>query len=65
MNLADIIILLAVGGLLYLCIRSLVQDRRNGVPSCGAQSCSSCGIKCGAYKACEVIANRKKKDMVA
>ena len=61
MNPGDLLIIVLIGLLMYVCIRSLINDRKNGVPSCGAKSCSSCGVQCGMYKACEVIANRKKE----
>ncbi len=64
-NLANIITLLCIGLLIYICVRNLINDKKSGVPSCGAKSCASCLGKCGLYDACEMIANReKKKDMV-
>ncbi len=46
MNFADVIILVLVIGLIALCIRNLINDRKSGVPSCGAKSCSGCGVSC-------------------
>ena len=44
MNIADIIIIALIAGLVALCVRSLIKDRKAGVPSCGAKSCSGCGL---------------------
>ena len=51
----DIIILALVAALVAVCIWNLYRDKKAGVPSCGAKSCSSCGLSCtcglGARKA--------------
>ncbi|MBQ3375302.1 MAG: FeoB-associated Cys-rich membrane protein [Erysipelotrichaceae bacterium] len=45
-NMIDVIIIALVIGLLALCALSLIHDRKAGIPSCGAKSCSSCGLSC-------------------
>lgn len=51
-NIANIIIILLVIGLLYLCIKSLINDRKSGCSSCGGKSCSGCSL-------CSTAANLK------
>ncbi|MCR5096685.1 MAG: FeoB-associated Cys-rich membrane protein [Erysipelotrichaceae bacterium] len=44
-NISNIIALAGVIGLLYLCIRSLINDRRSGRHSCSCgKDCSTCGL---------------------
>ena len=40
-NYINILLILAVAAVVFLCVRSMVRDRKAGRPSCG--SCSSCG----------------------
>ena len=51
-NIANIIIILSVIGLLYLCIKSLINDRKSGCSSCSGKSCSGCSL-------CSTAANLK------
>ena len=41
-NIADAGIMMLVALLISLCVRNLINDRKAGVPSCGAKSCSGC-----------------------
>ena len=45
-NLANIVIILLIIALLYVCIRSLWKDRSSGCAGCGG-NCSSCHIANG------------------
>ncbi len=49
-NYGNIIILSIVGLIMFLCIRSLIKDKKAGVPSCGAKSCSGCGGSCALQR---------------
>ena len=42
MNITDLVILALVILLIAVCIRNLLNDRKAGVPSCGARSCAHC-----------------------
>lgn len=44
-NMVNIVIILIIVALLYLCIRNLIKDKKSGVCSCG-KSCESCGMLC-------------------
>lgn len=46
-NLASIITLLMIIGLLYLCAKSLLNSKKSGIPSCGCgKNCSTCALAC-------------------
>ena len=42
MNITDLVILALVILLIAFCIRNLLNDRKAGVPSCGARNCAHC-----------------------
>ena len=48
MNVADVIVMAAVGVLALLAVAILRTNRRNGEQSCGGRRCSGCGRGCGA-----------------
>ncbi len=46
-NLANIVIIILILALIYACIRSLVNQRKSGLPSCACgKNCSSCSLAC-------------------
>ena len=45
-NIANIVIILLIIALLYVCARSLWNDRKSGCAGCG-KNCSTCSIACG------------------
>ena len=45
-NMGNIIVILLVAGLLYLCARSLIRSRRSGLPSCACgKNCATCALR--------------------
>ena len=46
-NLANIIIIVHIAVLLYLCVRSLVRQKKAGLPSCACgKNCATCALRC-------------------
>lgn len=46
-NMVNIIILLMIGALLYVCIRSLINQKKSGLPSCACgKNCATCALGC-------------------
>ena len=46
-NMMNIIVIMLVGSLVLLCIRSLAKQRRSGRPACSCgKSCAGCAIGC-------------------
>ena len=52
MNMIDWLLLLAVGLLLFLAVRTIVRARRQGKCSCGCDKSCSCGMVCGSGAPC-------------
>ena len=45
-NLGNIIVLSLVFALLYLCARSLIKAKKNGLPSCACgKNCATCALR--------------------
>ncbi len=45
-NMGDIIVILFVGALLYLCAASLFRSKRSGVPGCAcSKNCATCALR--------------------
>lgn len=45
-NLGNIIVISLVILVLYLCIRSLIQSRKSGLPSCACgKNCATCALR--------------------
>lgn len=45
MNIVDILLILALAGVLFFAVRRTVRTRRSGGCGCG---CDGCGARCGA-----------------
>ena len=46
-NLGNIITILLIAGLLYLCLRSLIRQKRSGLPACACgRNCAGCTLCC-------------------
>lgn len=47
LNIGDIVILICVAILLYLCANSLIKAKKAGVPSCACgKGCAHCSMAC-------------------
>ncbi|MBR5340799.1 MAG: FeoB-associated Cys-rich membrane protein [Erysipelotrichaceae bacterium] len=59
-NLSNIIVISAVGAILYLCIRTLLNDKKKGKPSCACGgNCSSCAMCCHALDLRKIAGQRE------
>lgn len=47
----DLAIVAMIVLLVFLCVRSLIRDRRAGKAPCGLPGCQDCGL----FKACDAI----------
>ena len=46
-NVANIAVVSMVLALIYICIRSLMKNRKSGVSSCGCgRNCATCALAC-------------------
>ena len=46
-NLANIVIIVLIALLLYVCVHSLVKQRKAGLPSCACgKNCATCALRC-------------------
>ena len=46
-NLANIIIIVLLAALLSLCVRSLIRQKKAGLPSCACgKNCATCALRC-------------------
>ena len=48
-NFGNIITILLIAGLLYACVRSLIREKRSGLPACG-RNCAGCTLCCSKRK---------------
>ena len=46
-NLVNIVIILMIAGLVALCIKSLIDQKKSGLPACACgKNCAHCALKC-------------------
>ena len=46
-NVANMVVLSMVALLIYACIRSLINTRKSGLPTCGCgRNCATCALAC-------------------